>query len=300
MLFSINNKTILAMISGAAMLLAGGAAAHEEDARWGGAAPLPAAQRLWVLSYPADPEPAAGTGDLAVAAVAPQAVETPRLAVPARTGRQLGTFGSVAISAGKLPSAAKWRKVTATDFSAFFTAGCAQAGLAACDSAFARRLQAARQSADGQEDVEALRTVNAAVNAALPYSADKGVWGKGDYWATPVEAARKGEGDCEDFAIAKMWMLRSLGFSADQLQLVVLKDTRRGIYHAVLAVHLDGQRYILDNLYDNIARDSAFSSYLPIMSFVGDKSYIHGFENKRADMAGTPKDLSAVLPGEGV
>ena len=47
-------------------------------------------------------------------------------------------------------------------------------------------------------------------------------------------------------------------------------------------------------------RDAAFPSYMPIMSFVGGKSYIHGFENRRADTAKMPRDLAAVMPGEGV
>jgi predicted transglutaminase-like cysteine proteinase len=305
MLFSINNKAILAVLGGAAMLLAGSAAGREDDGSWSvrafahPAVSVAYRQQLWMPSIPRDVWPAAGSGKLVVAAV-PQAVETPRATVPVNTGKRLGTFGSVAISAGKLPSAYKWRNATSSDFSALFTERCAAAGLAGCDTALAKRLRAARLSADGQADAKALSTVNAAVNAALRYGSDKSVWGKGDYWATPTEIARKGVGDCEDFAIAKMWMLRSLGFSADQLQLIVLQDTRKGVYHAVLAVHLGGTRYILDNLSNSVARDAAFPGYMPIMSFVGGKSYIHGFENKRSDTAGMPKDLASVSPGEGV
>ena len=39
--------------------------------------------------------------------------------------------------------------------------------------------------------------------------------------------ARMGAGDCEDFAIAKYWLLSSLGVADEQLQMVVLQHTRR-------------------------------------------------------------------------
>ena len=306
MLFSnTKNKSIVVIASLTALLLTSGAAAREDGGGgWSlqAAASLSAevrppvpATRYWA---PAGVEPAAG-GGLVLSAIQ-QKLATPRLAAPVATGDRLGAFASVAISAGKLPSAYKWRNAMATDFSALFTEGCAQAGLGACDTGFVRQLRAARTVAAGQSAAAALRTVNNAVNAALRYGSDNSVWGTGDYWATPAETAQKGAGDCEDFAITKLWLLRSLGYGADQLQLVVLQDTRKGVYHAVLAVHVDGQRYILDNLSDKVATDAAYPSYLPIMSFVGGKSYIHGFENRRSDTAGMPKDLTAVMPGEGV
>ena len=219
---------------------------------------------------------------------------------PEPPGKRLGAFGSVAISAGKLPAARKWRNVTGADYAALFTDDCARAGLAACDSALAVRLRKTHRYARDLAGEEMLGAVNTAVNVALAYGADRATWGQGDYWAPPTETAARGIGDCEDFAITKMWLLRGLGLPADALQLVVLQDTKKAVYHAVLAVHLDGQRYILDNLTPRVRTDDAFPSYMPIMSFVGDKSYIHGFEQKRTDFAGMPRDLGAVSPGEGV
>ena len=66
------------------------------------------------------------------------------------------------------------------------------------------------------------------------------------------------------------------------------------------AVHLAGEVYILDNLNGRVSRDSAYPSYLPIVSFVADKSYIHGFESRRSETAQMPADLGSVMPGEGV
>ncbi len=241
-------------------------------------------------------EPGDG-GRMDVAAV-PKAVETPSLKPQVTTGKRLGTFGSVAISAGKLPFAKKWRGVTGADYATLFSGDCS--GFEACDSKLALRLQKARSAAAGQSGIEALETINAAVNSALAYGADRANWGRGDYWATPAETLSRGVGDCEDFAIAKLWLLRSLGFDANSLQLVVLEDTKKGVYHAVLAVHQGGERYILDNLSSRVRPDSAFPSYFPIMSFVAERSYIHGFETQRSDLADMPADLASVSPGEGV
>jgi predicted transglutaminase-like cysteine proteinase len=216
----------------------------------------------------------------------------------ARSGSSLGSFGSVAISAKRLAMLSKWRRVTSGDHTALFATEC-NSSVEGCATPFAKQLRAVRRSALGASQLEQLRAVDAAVDAALPYQADRSNWGRGDHWATPQETAVRGAGDCEDYAVAKLWLLRSLGFTADQLQLVVLRDSRRGLYHAVLVAHVGGKRYVLDNLSREVRTDDAFPSYLPIVSFVGSRSYIHGFEGQRSDVAQMPSDLSAVSPGSG-
>lgn len=211
-----------------------------------------------------------------------------------RAAPDLGTFDSVAISSRSLPAAAKWRGVKSSATSA----------LDLCNDGYdcvglALSLRLAAEKAAGQTPVAQLKTINAAVNQALTYGSDRSVWGTSDYWATPVEIVARGRGDCEDYAILKYWMLRDAGFAAEQLQLVVLRDTRRDVYHAVLTVHLAGTRYVLDNLAGNVRTDRSFGSYMPIMSFVGDKSYIHGFRNKRSEVAAMPTNYADIAPGEG-
>lgn len=56
-------------------------------------------------------------------------------------------------------------------------------------------------------------------------------------WATVEEFMRRG-GDCEDYATTKYYLLRRLGFSADQLRIVITWERGERGYHAVLAVHL--------------------------------------------------------------
>jgi len=154
------------------------------------------------------------------------------------------------------------------------------------NKAISHLLMEAALLAQRQPALDAMTTINSSVNHLIRYRADQA-----DIWATPVETAARGAGDCEDFAIAKLWLLRSIGYTADQLQLVVLKDTRHNVYHAVLAVHLNGQSYILDNLSNRVLTDDALKAYVPIESFAGDKTFIHGFAKKRA----APPTLAAEI-----
>lgn len=73
-------------------------------------------------------------------------------------------------------------------------------------------------------------------------------------------------GDCEDYAIAKYVTLRQLGFAADQLRLVVLRDTVRDLTHAVLAVYHEDEVYILDNLSRLVVRQAEVPHYVPYYS----------------------------------
>ena len=76
----------------------------------------------------------------------------------------------------------------------------------------------------GMSPLEQVKAVNVLINR-WPYRTDMDVWGVMDYWETPVEFFQK-SGDCEDFAIAKYFALRDLGFPASQMRIVVLKDTQ--------------------------------------------------------------------------
>ena len=59
------------------------------------------------------------------------------------------------------------------------------------------------------------------------------------HWATLKEFLEQG-GDCEDFAAAKYFMLRRLGFPAAALRVVVAYDRRYREHHAVVAVRREG------------------------------------------------------------
>ena len=48
----------------------------------------------------------------------------------------------------------------------------------------------------------------------------------------------------------------------------------------MLAVHVGGARYILDNMSNAVASDELFRTRVPVAAFVGDKTFVHGFTQK--------------------
>ncbi len=82
-------------------------------------------------------------------------------------------------------------------------------------------------------------------------------------WATVEEFMRRG-GDCEDYATTKYYLLRRLGFDADQLRIVVTWDRSVGGYHALLAVRQEGRIRLLDS--DNTIRRGSRHRYRFIYS----------------------------------
>lgn len=223
-----------------------------------------------------------------------------RPSAPVVKTSDLGVFRSVAISAARLPAGGKWQAARQVDYAPMFRADCEVSGLNGCDSRFATKIRGLAGQVAGLSDRAMLDLVNRTVNGAMTYRADEAVWGVSDYWATPIEMARKGAGDCEDFAIAKYWALRSLGMPDDKLQLVLLQDTRRQLFHAVLVVHTGSGAYVLDNVSNRLMADTDIAQYQPIMSFAGGRSYIHGFAGNSRAVADMPKDLAAVAPGLGL
>jgi len=205
------------------------------------------------------------------ASLDPHPIVTLRPSAPVSAG-DYGLFGSVALPMGTLPATRQWRSVSATDFTTQYGAHCSTS---ACAKGVDALLTKAALKAEGQPALEALTLINSSVNHLIRYRSDAT-----DHWATPVETAARGAGDCEDFAIAKLCLLRSIGYTPDQLQPVILRDTRTTAFHAVLAVHVNGQRYILDNLSNRVLTDDVLKAYVPIESFAGDKTFIHGFAKK--------------------
>ncbi len=109
-----------------------------------------------------------------------------------------------------------------------------------------------------------LAEVNERINAA-PFVADSANWGRNDYWASTREFSQRG-GDCEDFASAKYFALRALGFPADALRIVIVVNEAKQARHAVLMVQLADEVLVLDNLYANVMPTFALAHYRPLLA----------------------------------
>lgn len=204
-------------------------------------------------------------------------------------------FGSVALPFSNLPAASRWRHVNAALGEA---SGARCQGDESCLER-GRRLERAVDAARNAAFVEKLRTVNSAVNAIIGYASDRDVYDRMDYWATPAEALRAGRGDCEDYAILKMAALKAAGVPARSMSLVVLRDRKRDLFHAVLAVTTDQGHFILDNAHDVVLPDSMISRYQPLFSMSQDRSWVHGVRRTGGEVASRVTSFRAVMPGEG-
>ncbi len=118
-----------------------------------------------------------------------------------------------------------------------------------------------------------LQAVNDFMNRAR-YVVDEINWGVKDYWESPgLFFARFG--DCEDYAIAKYMSLRALGFDVAQMRIVVLQDLNLKVAHAILAVEIDGQTWILDNQIKRVIEAERIRHYRPVYSVNEQSWWLH-------------------------
>ena len=85
--------------------------------------------------------------------------------------------------------------------------------------------------------IKKLNTVNTWINF-IHYKSDKELYGVSDYWATLYEFVGKNAGDCEDYTIAKYYILKALGIDPHRMKFayVIYQDRRgRQSSHMVLA-----------------------------------------------------------------
>jgi predicted transglutaminase-like cysteine proteinase len=120
---------------------------------------------------------------------------------------------------------------------------------------------------------EQIREVNRYVNEK-DYVLDLDNYGVEDYWAIPRQHFTYG-GDCEDFAIAKYFSLRWLGFSQADLRIVVVQDTNLRVPHAVLAVSRDQDAVVLDNQVGEVLSHRRVVHYAPVYSINERAWWIH-------------------------
>lgn len=143
--------------------------------------------------------------------------------------------------------------------------------------ASARALQAALMAAADLSDEGKLAAVNEFYNRRIQFREDIEVWSQVDYWASPLELLNKGQGDCEDFAIAKYFALMAIGMPMGKLRLVYVRAQLGGpagvpVAHMVLAYYpsADAEPLILDNLITDVRQASRRSDLAPVFSFNSD------------------------------
>lgn len=134
----------------------------------------------------------------------------------------------------------------------------------------------------GLGEATTLERINLWVNRQIAYADDERNYRQRDFWATADETVARGSGDCEDYAILKMHMLRAAGIDGDRMKLVLLRDLAINADHAFLMVRSQAGWVVLDNMTDRIYDGRQANAVRPIMSFSGDRRWIHGYRDAAA------------------
>jgi predicted transglutaminase-like cysteine proteinase len=127
------------------------------------------------------------------------------------------------------------------------------------------------------DHVARVAAINGHFNRHVAFNEDAVIWQQADYWASPLETIAKGEGDCEDYAIAKYFALVAAGIPVASLRLVYARAMlpatpalpARTQAHMVLAYYADNPEdpMILDNLVQDLRRASRRGDLTPVFSF---------------------------------
>lgn len=128
------------------------------------------------------------------------------------------------------------------------------------------------QNAKNEPEPIKLIRINDFFNQNVGFSSDMLIWGRSDYWATPLETIGVAKGDCEDFSIAKYISLLKLGVPINKLRLVYVKaklDNNITQAHMILAYYTsdNADPFILDNLTPEILPASKRKDLVPVFSF---------------------------------
>lgn len=145
--------------------------------------------------------------------------------------------------------------------------------------------------AESLDELEQLELANTFFNRRIRFSDDIIVWGRQDYWATPLETMGKNAGDCEDFAIAKYMTLLLLGVPAEKLRLIYVRARIGGPHSSVFQAHMvlgyyadpGDEPLVLDNLIGEIRPASRRPDLSPVFSFNMDGLWVGGAAASAAD-----------------
>lgn len=119
-------------------------------------------------------------------------------------------------------------------------------------------------------------TVNRFFNQ-LEYCPDIKTWNKKDYWASRLEFLGRGQGDCEDYAVAKFLTMAQLGVPEEKLFLTYVKAVGYpDAAHLVVTYYKEPGTvpFVLDNYIKKILPATQRPDLIPVYSFTASDLYI--------------------------
>ena len=211
----------------------------------------------------ANPDGTSGNIELAALTPPDVATDTPAIEIAPVNGPE--PFGLFAFRAPEGALWRKWRGLEADMAKDAESLHRCQSDATTCSSAAAQfsRLVASAKAKGGRAQLE---DINQGVNLAIRYVSDNMQYGVADRWSSALSSFATGQGDCEDYAIAKYVALNEMGFAAEDLRLVLVRDRAVREDHAVLAVHHEGKWLIMDNRSALLREDNQISSFTPLFA----------------------------------
>lgn len=177
-------------------------------------------------------------------------------------------FGTVALNAGVTFYDARFRRVSTAD----------------SKDPLIERLAAGAVSLD---PVGKLRHIQQQINQRVRWAHDLENMGVADFWANAGETLRRGTGDSEDIAIAKMQVLKAAGFDPKDLYISVGRDSKRGA-HILLLARTAAGFFVLDDQATDLMTPAQHGRFTPVMTLGQGISWIHGRR-----VGGNPRIASA-------
>lgn len=118
--------------------------------------------------------------------------------------------------------------------------------------------------------------VNAFYNQ-MPYQPDSKTWGQSDYWASRLEFLGVGQGDCEDYAVAKFLTLLQLDVPQEKLFLTYVKAKGYADEAHMVVTYYKKQGtvpFVLDNYIKKIMPATERGDLVPVYSFTANDLFL--------------------------
>ena len=132
------------------------------------------------------------------------------------------------------------------------------------------------ESARDLEEFDLFLAVNSFINNEVRFQSDSSLAAVLDDWVTPASLVNGARGDCEDFALAKFWMLEMLGIDRSDLYVVVVQDEAVHLPHAYLAVRSGGEIWLLDSRTNRPLLPEELEGIVPVVTIGHAAAYLHG------------------------
>ena len=144
---------------------------------------------------------------------------------------------------------------------------------------------------NNKPELDRLEKVNRFFNL-FRFIDDGKLWGKSNYWASPIEFIGVNGGDCEDYSIAKYFTLLELGIADEKMRITMVKAVKLNQYHMVLAYYKtpSAMPLILDNLDGTIKPANQRNDLIPIYSFNASQLWLNK-EKGRGVLSGKSSKL---------